>query len=158
MRPNTHTRVPKAASISPVQAWLVLIQQMHGRHASSPRPLYRITADRKPKRWGNCTRCTVTHSISDPPIRGRPYCTATLRATFWPGCRGLSMTGVRGAFSAVRSRRVAADIDALDDPLRWRSDGIVPSLRRHSDNLPATTSGIASPAMPEWPPPRRRCR
>lgn len=49
------------------------------------------------------------------------------------------MTGVRGAFSAVRSRRVAADIDALDDPLRWRSDGIVPSLRPHSDNLPATT-------------------
>jgi hypothetical protein len=105
--------------------------------AGSHWPLYRIDADGKPERLGEL-HALYRDEFFFEPSGARP---ALLHGDFatglFPGLPWfLDDQRPQGFLGRAFARRVAADINAPEDPLIWRADDIVLGLLRHGDDQP----------------------
>lgn len=105
--------------------------------AGSHWPLYRIDADGKPQTLGelHALQCDEYYFASAGP---RPaFLHDELASGLFPGLPWfLDDQRAQGFLGLAFARRVAADIDASDDLLRWRIDDVVLGLLRHGNDAP----------------------
>lgn len=105
--------------------------------AGSHWPLYRIGADRKPETLGELHALHgdafyFESAGSRPALVHGDFASGLFPGLLW----FLDDQRPQGFLGRAFARRVATDIDAPEDPLRWRSDDIVLGLLRHGDDLP----------------------
>lgn len=100
-------------------------------------PLYRMDADARPHRLGEL------HALHDGAFyfessEDRPALLyGEFAAGLFPGLPWfLDDQRPQGFLGRAFAHRVAADIDAPEDPLLWRSDDVVLALLRHGDDQP----------------------
>lgn len=105
--------------------------------AGSRWPLYRIDADGRPQTIGEL-RALQRDEFHLEPARELPsFLHGDFVSGLYPGLPWfLDDQRPQGFLGRTFARSVAKDIDAPEDPLRWRTDDVVLGLLRHGEDRP----------------------